>query len=83
MSDILHPRAHLRLHWRQAKADFWRQWQPCFEQGEDHTRLMITLGTIRSLYWQALGQGVLNIASTIGNWWRKVAPLHQLGEVVL
>ncbi|GHA05420.1 hypothetical protein [Oceanisphaera arctica] len=83
MSDILHPRDHLRLHWRQAKADFWRQWQPCFEQGEDHTRLMITLGTIRSLYWQSLGQGMLAIARTIGNWWRKTAPLHCLGEVVL
>ena len=83
MSDILHPRDHLRLHWRQAKADFWRQWQPCFEQGKDATRLMITLGTIRSLYWQALGLNALSIAKTIRAWWRKTAPVHQLGKVVL
>lgn len=83
MSDILRPVDHFRFHWRQAKADFWRQWQQCFEQGADRTRLMIILGTIRSLYWQSLGQGLVCLGRTIGNWWRKVAPIHQLGEVVL
>lgn len=83
MSDILNPRDHLRKHWRQAKADFWRHWQSCFEQGESRERLLLDLGTIRSLYWQALGQGFVPLARTIGNWWRKTAPVHQMGEVVL
>ncbi|MBU3824165.1 MAG: hypothetical protein H9917_05005 [Candidatus Oceanisphaera merdipullorum] len=83
MSDILRPADHFRLHWRHAKADFWRCWKQCFEEGADRTRLLIILGTIRSLYWQSLGQGVTNIGRAIGNWWRKVAPIHQLGEVVL
>lgn len=83
MTNMLRPADHFRLHWRMAKAEFWKQWEKCFKHGGDRIRLMIILGTIRSLYWQALGQGVLNIARTIGNWWRKVAPVHQQGEVVL
>lgn len=83
MSDILPLRLHLRTHWWQAKADFWRHWQACFEQGADRARLLLDLGTIRSLYWQALGQGFLAIAKAIGNWWAKTADLHQLGRVVL
>lgn len=83
MSGILRPADHFRMHWRKAKADFWAQWQRCFEEGADRTRLMIILGTIRSLYWQSLGQGVLTIARTIGNWWHKTAAIHQQGEVVL
>lgn len=82
MSDVLRPGDHLRLHWRQAKADFWQQWHSCFESGANHTQLMLILGTIRSLYWQSLGQGQLAIARTIGNWWAKVASLHQLGKVI-
>lgn len=83
MSDILNPRAHLRRHWWQAKADFWRHWEACFEQGADHERLLLDLGTIRSLYWQALGQGILPVARAISAWWRKTAPVHQLGNTVI
>lgn len=95
MSDILSPRAHLRKHWWQAKADFWRHWRWCFELAPTdmwgrnralrrvRDRLILDLGTIRSLYWQALGQGFLAIAKAIGAWWRKTAPVHRLGEVVL
>ena len=82
MSDILRPRDHFRMHWRQAKSEFWQQWEKCFELGADRTQLMLILGTIRSLYWQSLGQGQLAIARTIGNWWAKVADLHQLGRVI-
>ena len=83
MSDILNPRAHLRKHWWQAKADFWRHWRECFEHKADRARLLLDLGTIRSLYWQALGQGFLAIAKAIGNWWAKTADLHQLGKAVI
>lgn len=82
MSDMLRPADHFRLHWRQAKADFWSCWKQCFESGACHTQLLLILGTIRSLYWQSLGQGQLAIARTIGNWWAKVADLHQLGRVI-
>lgn len=82
MADILHPRDHFRLHWRQAKAHFWREWKNCFELGAAPTQLLLILGTIRSLYWQSLGQGQLAIGRTIGNWWAKIADLHQLGEVI-
>ena len=74
---------HLRSHWRQAKADFWRHWRPCFEQGQDRAYLLLDLGTIRSLYWQALGLNALSIAKTISAWWRKTAPVHQLGPQVI
>ena len=74
---------HLRAHWRQAKADFWRHWEACFEQGADRERLLLDLGTIRSIYWQALGLNALAIATTISNWWRKTAELHQLGNTVI
>ncbi|OXS14905.1 hypothetical protein CGX12_11840 [Zobellella denitrificans] len=82
---------HLRAHWRQAKADFWRHWQECFElpaarrpgRNSARDRLILDLGTIRSLYWQALGLNALPIARAIGAWWRKTAPVHRLGEVVL
>lgn len=83
MSNTLAPRDHLRFHWHHARRDFWREWQPCFESATLPDRLLLILGTIRSLYWQALGLGVLTVAKTIGNWWRKTAPVHQLGEVVL
>ena len=82
MSDILRPADHLRLHWRRAKADFWQQWRRCFERGESNTQLLLILGTIRSLYWQSLGQGQVAIGRTIGNWWAKTADLHQLGRVI-
>lgn len=83
MSDILRPADHFKFHWRQAKDEFWREWSRCFDLGHSKNRLLIVLGTIRGIYWQSLGQGVLPIARAIGAWWRKLAPLHQLGEVIL
>lgn len=74
---------HLRAHWRQAKADFWRHWRECFESQADRARLLLDLGTIRSIYWQALGLNALPIAQAISAWWRKTAPVHQLGSQVL
>ncbi|WP_346351950.1 hypothetical protein N2M06_06205 [Oceanimonas sp. AH20CE76] len=74
---------HLRAHWRQAKADFWRHWRECFEKKADRARLLLDLGTIRSIYWQALGQGILPVARAISAWWRKTAELHQLGNTVI
>ncbi|WP_445399918.1 hypothetical protein [Zobellella sp. An-6] len=74
---------HLRRHWWQAKADFWRHWKECFEQGAGRDRLILDLGTIRSLYWQALGLNALSVAKSIRVWWAKTADLHQLGKAVI
>ncbi|WP_019934018.1 hypothetical protein [Oceanimonas smirnovii] len=66
---------HLRAH--------WRHWRECFEKKADRARLLLDLGTIRSIYWQALGQGILPVARAISAWWRKTAKLHQLGNTVI
>jgi len=75
---------HLRHHWRKSRAQFWALWYRAFEHQEDtRDQLLLTLGVIRSIYWQALGQGYDKTARAIGNWWARVAPLHQQGELIL
>ena len=82
--SALPPRYHLRYHWRQSRQQFWRLWARAFEQQDDtRDQLLLTLGAIRCLYWQALGQGHDKTARAIGNWWAKVAPLHQQGALIL
>ena len=81
--SALPPRYHLRYHWRQSRQQFWRLWARAFEQQDDtRDQLLLTLGAIRCLYWQALGQGHEKTARAIGNWWAKVAPLHQQGTLI-
>ena len=81
--SALPPRYHLRHHWRLNRQLFWQVWSRAFEHGEDTLdQLLLTLGAIRCLYWQALGQGHEKTARAIGNWWAKVAPLHQQGTLI-
>jgi len=76
-------RYHLRHHWRTQRARFWVLWVSAFEHGEPtRDQLLLTLGAIRSLYWQALGQGYDKTARAIGNWWAKTAPIHKQGELI-
>ena len=82
--SALPPRYHLRYHWRQSRQQFWRLWARAFEQQDDtRDQLLLTLGAIRCLYWQALDQDHDKTARAIGNWWAKVAPLHQQGALIL
>jgi hypothetical protein len=81
--SALPPRYHLRHHWRVNRQLFWQFWFRAFERQENtRDQLLLTLGAIRCLYWQALGQGHDKTARTIANWWSKVAPLHQQGALI-
>ncbi|MGY4043333.1 hypothetical protein [Aeromonas hydrophila] len=71
-----HPKSGLWVHWLGYRADYLTRGQSV------HTEI-IALGSIRAIYWAALGQGETALATEIGDWWKECAPLHGLGEVIL
>lgn len=71
----------LTTHWLAARAEFIAAGGE--RRGDrDTTRELLALGTVRSVYWLALGQGDTALAREIGDWWRECAPLHGQGEVI-
>ena len=70
-----HPKSGLWVHWLGYRADYLTRGQSI------HTEI-IALGSIRAIYWAALGQGETALATEIGDWWKECAPLHGLGEVI-
>lgn len=70
-----HPKSGLWVHWLGYRADYLTRGQSV------HTEI-IALGSIRAIYWAALGQGETALATEIGDWWKECAPLHGLGEVI-
>lgn len=62
---------------------FWKLWTKAFEHGEDsRDQLLLTLGAIRCLYWQALGMDLPHVAARIAVWWKVTAPLHRQGALI-
>ena len=81
--SALSPRHHLRHHWRLNRQLFWQVWTKAFEHGEDsRDQLLLTLGAIRCLYWQALGMGLPHTAARIAAWWKVTAPIHRQGTLI-
>ncbi|WP_236091743.1 hypothetical protein [Aeromonas salmonicida] len=70
--------SHLSTHWLTARAEFIGAREAPWMQ----TAELLALGAIRSIYWQALGQGETALATEIGDWWKESAPLHEQGEVI-
>jgi len=76
------PREHLRFHWRQLRCQCRRQWQAAFDGRQHRDQLLMTIGAIRCLYWQALGLNQPHIAGHIAKWWAITAPLHRMGALI-
>ncbi|MCX7132496.1 hypothetical protein [Aeromonas sp.] len=75
----------------QQKSGLWLHWQE-YRASCIHARNTVYgtvearclhLGSIRAIYWLALGQGETALATEIGDWWKECASLHGLGEVIL
>ena len=82
--SALPPRYHIRFHFREQRKRFWDLWMRSFEKKENtRDQLLMTIGAISCLYWQALGQGHEHLAGMIRKWWEKAAPLHKQGEQIL
>ncbi|WP_235660920.1 hypothetical protein [Aeromonas veronii] len=67
------PKGQLYIHWLAYRAEYL-----AVDVGPD----LLTLGSIRAIYWLAIGQGDTTLATEIGDWWEECAPLHGLGEVI-
>ncbi|MCX4042100.1 hypothetical protein OR606_18045 [Aeromonas hydrophila] len=74
-NEPVQPKSGLWVHWLGYRADYLTRGQSV------HTET-IALGSIRAIYWAALGQGETALATEIGDWWKECAPLHGLGEVI-
>lgn len=70
------PKSGLWVHWLGYRADY-------LTRGQSESTELIALGSIRAIYWAAIGQGETALATEIGDWWKECAPLHGLGEVIL
>lgn len=66
----------LWVHWLGYRADY-------LTPGPSESNELLALGSIRAIYWAAIGQGDSALATEIGDWWKECAPLHGLGEVIL
>lgn len=76
-------RQHVRFHMRQYRSQFRQQWVAAFESSADtKCQMLMTLGAIRCLYWQALGMGLPHAAGRIALWWKVTAPLHRQGGLI-
>ncbi|MGL4274524.1 MAG: hypothetical protein ACRCTO_19725 [Pseudomonas paracarnis] len=71
--ELSQQRSSLYIHWLTYRAEYL---------AVDVAPELLALGAIRSIYWQALGQGDTELAIEIGNWWEECALLHGLGEVI-
>lgn len=76
-------RQHISFHMRQYRSQFRQQWVSAFEHSADTShQMLMTLGAIRCLYWQALGMGLPHVASRIAAWWKAAAYIHRQGELI-
>ncbi|WP_421217969.1 hypothetical protein [Aeromonas enteropelogenes] len=73
------PKSGLWLHWQEYRASCISAFQAVYGTVEARC---LHLGSIRAIYWLALGQGETPLATEIGDWWKECAPLHGLGEVI-
>lgn len=72
--------AQLTTHWLIERAEYL-----LLSRAEHRhaTRELLTLGSIRAIYWLALGQGETPLVTEIGDWWKEMASQHGLGETIL
>lgn len=76
-------RQHIRFHLRQYRRQFRQLWVAAFEgKGDTTQQMLMTLGAIRCLYWQALGMDLPHVAARIAVWWKVTAPLHRQGALI-
>lgn len=66
-------KGRLYIHWLAYRAEYL-----AVDVGPE----LLTLGSIRAIYWLAIGQGETSLATEIGDWWKECGPLHGLGEVI-
>lgn len=71
-----HQKSGLWVHWLGYRADY-------LTPGPSESNELLALGSIRAIYWAAIGQGDSALATEIGDWWKECEPLHGLGEVIL
>ncbi|OZG40667.1 hypothetical protein CAK78_17565 [Aeromonas sp. A35_P] len=72
------PVSQLTKHWEAAKAEFERT-SECPRTEVDE---LLALGSIRAVYWLAVGSAELALANEIAEWWADCEPLHGLGETI-
>lgn len=73
------PRSGLWLHWQEYRASCISAFSSVYGTVEAR---YLHLGSIRAIYWAALGQNDVALATEIREWWEECAPLHGLGEVI-
>lgn len=72
------PKSGLYMDWLTYRAEY----TDTSYSGRTGADDLLALGSIRAIYWRALGEGETPLAAEIHNWWRDCAPLHGLGEVI-
>lgn len=70
------PVSQLAKHWQTAMREYITA-----PEG-DKVAELLALGAVCAVYWLALGSGETALATTIGNWWADVSPMHGLGETI-
>ncbi|BCS49584.1 hypothetical protein JUNP479_2302 [Aeromonas jandaei] len=73
--ELAQQKSGLWVHWLGYRADY-------LTPGLSESNELLALGSIRAIYWAAIGQGETALATEIGDWWKECAPLHGLGEVI-
>ncbi|WP_323094166.1 hypothetical protein [Aeromonas hydrophila] len=77
------PVSQLTKHWEVAQGEFTSALVDSDSlRNRQVTRELLALGTIRAVYWLALGSNEVALAKEIAEWWAECEPLHGLGETI-
>lgn len=74
------PVSQLAKHWGVAREEFNHAEVMPFDFCTDEQ--LLALGSIRAVYWLALGSNDVALAREIAEWWADCEPLHGLGETI-
>ncbi|WP_421284816.1 hypothetical protein [Aeromonas veronii] len=74
------PVSQLTKHWEVAREEFNTAEVMPFDFCTDEQ--LLALGSIRAVYWLAVGSAELALAKEIAEWWAECEPLHGLGETI-
>ncbi|MBJ7581611.1 hypothetical protein JHD42_10885 [Aeromonas veronii] len=74
------PVSQLTKHWGVAREEFNHAEVMPFDFCTDEQ--LLALGSIRAVYWLAVGSAELALAKEIAEWWAECEPLHGLGETI-
>ena len=74
------PVSQLTKHWEVAQEEFNTAEVMPFDFCTDEQ--LLALGSIRAVYWLAVGSAELALAKEIAEWWAECELLHGLGETI-